>query len=223
MKRIIFLSIVLTSFMTHCKESHQPQSSTTQTDAVVYPHRDTATSQKSASIATSDFIDSEYHYVDATGKQVTVINSLPKGGLKYTDSKGEEYVYAVFWTQIVNETAEALELTMNCFENSYQLPSSPTHIFKLYTPSDTFTIDKIPLFNFGVNLEQSLYHHQQPNDVQRTVDPNSTGAFYVIVLFNKGVNGTVRAGLRFEGQQAVYRVNDKIIDGGYINYSLAHN
>ena len=220
MNRIIFLSIVITSFMTHCKESHQPQSSTTPT--AVHAHQDTTIIKKPTGIVTSDFIDSEYRYVDAKGKQVTVINSLPKGGLKYTDSKGEEYVYAVFWTQIVNETATPIELTMGCFENSYQLPSSPTHTFKLYIPADTFTIDKIPLFNFGVNLEQSLYH-QQPNDIQRTVNPNSTGAFYVIVLFNKGVNGTVRAGLRFEGQEAVYRVNDKMIDCGRINFSLTCN
>ena len=221
MKRVIFLSIVLTSLMTHCKESHQPQSITTPT--AVHSHRDTTITKKPAGVVTNKFVDSEYHYADSKGKEVTIINSLPKGGLKYTDSKGKEYVYAVFWTQIVNETATPLELTMNCFENSYQLPSSPTHIFKLYIPADTFTIDKIPLFDFGVNLEQSLYHHQQPSDVQRTVDPNSTGAFYVIALFNKGVNGTVRTGLRFEGQEVVYRVNDKMIDCGHINYSLAHN
>ena len=49
-------------------------------------------------------IPSKYEYADSIGKRLVIQNSFPKGGIKYTDSNGEVYVYAVFWTRIINET-----------------------------------------------------------------------------------------------------------------------
>ena len=44
----------------------------------------------------SDYIDTKYEYTDSTGKSLIIQNSLPRGGLTYTDPNGEIYVYAVF-------------------------------------------------------------------------------------------------------------------------------
>lgn len=49
-------------------------------------------------------IDTKYVYSDPSGHNLIIENSLPRGGLKYTDPLGEVYVYAVFWTRIINET-----------------------------------------------------------------------------------------------------------------------
>ena len=40
-------------------------------------------------------IYTKYKYTDSNGGSVTIQNSLPKGGMKYTDLNGEVYNYAV--------------------------------------------------------------------------------------------------------------------------------
>jgi len=56
------------------------------------------------------YIDTRYEYSDAFGKNLIIENSLPKGGLKYTDPNGKEYIYAIFWTRMTNETDSPFEL-----------------------------------------------------------------------------------------------------------------
>ena len=62
--------------------------------------------------STSRWIYTKYEYTDSIGKRLILQNSLPKGGLKYTDPNGKVYVYAVFWTRIINGTDNPLELMM---------------------------------------------------------------------------------------------------------------
>ena len=46
----------------------------------------------------------EYKYSDSTNNGITIQNSYPKGGQKYTGPMGKEYIYVVFWTCVTNET-----------------------------------------------------------------------------------------------------------------------
>jgi hypothetical protein len=113
-------------------------------------------SQKSVVISNDKYIDTKYVYADSNGKQIIIENSLPKGGLKYSDPNGQEYIYAVFWTQIFNETDNPFELMMDFPVYSYELPSSPGRYFKVLIPSDTMTDDKELLFNYGIDLDLFL-------------------------------------------------------------------
>ena len=47
-------------------------------------------------------IHTKYEYTDSMGKRLIIQNGLPRGGLRYTDPKGEVYAYAIFWTRIIN-------------------------------------------------------------------------------------------------------------------------
>ena len=166
-------------------------------------------------------IDSRYTYIDTNGHNLIIENSFPRGGLKYKDPKGEEYVYAVFWTRITNETNYPFEMIMKFTENSYKLESSPARFFKLFIPTDTFTNIKEPQFNYGLDLEKYLdnnYYNQA--ELKRTIGPKASSGFYVITLFNKGVNGTLRTGLRIKDKKLIYRINDKKIYCGNINLEL---
>ena len=65
----------------------------------------------------------KYEYTDSIGKSLIIQNSFPRGEL-YTDPNGNEYAKATFWTRIINETDNPLELTIEFSGDSYEFPSS---------------------------------------------------------------------------------------------------
>jgi hypothetical protein len=164
-------------------------------------------------------IDTKYEYRDSTGGSLIIQNSLPKGGLKYTDANGAEYVYAVFWTRIINETANPFEFTIDFPLGSYELPSSPGNYFKIVLPSATMTPDQEPLFNYGLAGLKFLldYGLHKSSSLKRTINPKEWGSFYVVTLSNKGLDGTLRTGFSLKEQNLFYRINDKEIHCGKIN------
>ena len=83
-----------------------------------------------------------YEYKDFKGNRLIIHNSRPKGGIKYTDRNGEAYGYVGFWTQIINETVNPIELKINFPVDSFEFPSSSGRYIKLLVPSDTMTVDK---------------------------------------------------------------------------------
>lgn len=213
MRNTFLLAIVLMTVLTSCGQENTSTPGVEQNGFVTSTIPDT-----NETISNDNYRDSKQEYTDSEGNRLTIVNSLPKGGLKYTDPTGKEYTYAVFWTRIANETANPFEWTVNFPEDSCQLPSSPDRYFKLFIPFDTLTSDKESLFNYGLDLERHLDNHYRGQaDFKKVISPNDFGSFYVIVLFNKGVEGTVRAGLSIKGPKMVYRVNDKEVELGDIN------
>ncbi|MES1217331.1 MAG: hypothetical protein ABUT20_17600 [Bacteroidota bacterium] len=85
-------------------------------------------------------------------------------------------------------------------------------------PSDTMTIDKEPLYDYGLAIKSFLdnYLHKS-SSLKRTIQPNSSSGFYVVTLSNRGVDGTLRAGLSLKVQNLFYTINDKEILCGKIN------
>jgi hypothetical protein len=175
--------------------------------------------QGSKSKSNEKYTDTKYEYTDSIGKSLIIQNSLPKGGLRYTDTNGKEYVYAVFWTRIINETDNPFELKIDFPLDSYELPSSPGRHFKLLLPSATMTLDKEPLFNYGLkDLETFLNNNlHKASSLKRTINPKESSAFYVVTLANLGVESTLRTGFSLKGQNLFYRINDKEIHCGKVN------
>lgn len=174
----------------------------------------------------------KFEYADAIGKRLIIQNGFPRGGLKYTDPNGKVYVYAVFWTRIINETDNPLELKISFPVDSYELPSSPGRSFKILLPSDTMSLDKVNLFNYGLDLESFLDNGiHKSSSLKRTINPKESSGFYVVTLFNKGVDSALRTGLSLKDQNLFYRVkvdgsknnntsSDKEIHCGSINLHL---
>ena len=153
-------------------------------------------------------VHTTYEYADSIGKRLIIQNSIPRGGIKYTDSNGEVYVYAVFWTRIINETDNPLELKIDFPVNSYEVPSLPGKYYKILVPPDTMTIDKEPLFNHGLAdlesfLDKSIH---KSSSLKRTINPKESSGFYVAILFDSGVVGPFRTGLSIKGQNLFYKV-----------------
>jgi hypothetical protein len=223
---ILFVLFLMSVFLTSCGQSQTNSPKETNNgetkDKVTSPEGDERN------------IHTKYEYADSIGKRLIIQNSLPKGGIKYTDSNGEVYVYAVFWTRIINETDNPLELKIDFPVNSYEVPSLPGKYYKILVPPDTMTSDKAPLFNHGLADLTSFLDKRihKSSSLKRTIHPKESSGFYVVILcLVEGAHGTMRTGLSLKGQDLFYRIkndgsksntksSDKEINCGSINLNL---
>ena len=164
------------------------------------------------------YIYTKYEYTESNGARLIIQNSFPKSTINYTDPDGKKYIYAVFWTRIINETVNPLELTIDFPLDSFEIPPSSGNYMKLLLPSDTMTIDKEALSDYGLTLKSFLDNNRhKSSSLKRTINPKGSSAFYVVTLSNQGVGGILRTGLSLKEQNLFYRINDKEIHCGKIN------
>lgn len=162
-------------------------------------------------------IYSKYKYIDFEGGSVTIYNSLPKGGMKYTDVDGEVYNYAVFWTRIINETDKLLELNINFPLNLYEIPSLQGKYYEVLIPSETVTLKDQSLYLYGFTNLNFFFDeniHKQ-SSLKRTIKAAESNSFYVVILcLSEGANGTLRGELNIKERNLLYRIK---IDGSNSN------
>jgi len=170
--------------------------------------------------------NTKYEYTESNGARLIIQNSFPKSGINYTDPNGKKYIYAVFWTQIINETVNPLELTIDFPLDSFEIPSSSGNYMKLLLPSDTMTIDKESMYDYGLTIKSFLDNNlYKSSSLKRTINQKGSSTFYVVTLSNRGVGGTsftgvggaIRTGLSIKEQNLFYRINGKEIPCGKIN------
>ena len=154
-------------------------------------------------------IHTKYEYTDSIGKRLIIQNGFPKGET-YTDPNGKEYFKVIFWTRIINETDNPLELKIDFPVDLYEVAGLPGKYYKVLVPPDTMTIDKEPLYNYGLTdlksfLDNSI--HKPPSSLKRHINPKESSGFYVVILFGKGVAGPFRTGLSIKGQNLFYRIS----------------
>ncbi len=174
--------------------------------------------QKPVTNHNEEYIDTKYEYADSIGKSLIIQNSLPKSGIHYTDPTGKGYFYAVFWTRIVNETDNSCELTIGFPAESSELPSAPGVYYRLFFPPDTMTIDKEPLYDYGLAGLKSFLDNSlsKQSSLKRNIGSKKSSAFYIITLFNKGLGGPLRTGFTIKDQNVFYRINKTEIHCGKI-------
>jgi hypothetical protein len=218
MKKSLIISMMLTTGLFSCGQGNKSTSIKVSKKLEKSKPVMSVESQTRPDLSNQKNVDTRYVYSDPSGHNLIIENSYPRGGLKYTDPLGEEYVYAVFWTRITNETNNPFEFEMEFSEDSYELKSSPGRFFKLFIASDTITPVKESLFNYGLDLEKYLDNNfRKQAYLVTTINPKDSSGFYVVTLFNQGVNGTLRTGLSINKEKLIYRINDKEIECGYKN------
>ena len=150
----------------------------------------------------------KYKYTDSAGGSLIIENSVPKGGINYSDANGKKYIYAVFFTRITNETADPFELKIDFPVDSFEFPLSSGKYMKLLIPSDTVTPDKEPLYDYGLATRSFLDTGiNKSYSLKRTIDPKGSTAFYVLTFSNQGSGGILRTGLSLKGQDLFYRIS----------------
>jgi hypothetical protein len=177
-----------------------------------------------------------YTYTDDMGKHLIIQNSFPKGE-KYTDPTGKEYFKVIFWSRISNETDKALELNIDFPTEPYELPPLSRQFIKTFVTPDTMTLDKEPLYNYGMTrltsfLDSNLH---KPSSLKRTIYPKESSGFNIVLLSLKREGtpgGTLRSGLSLKGQDLFYKISryestqthqlldEKEINCGHINLHL---
>ncbi|MDB5203281.1 MAG: hypothetical protein JWQ27_2690 [Ferruginibacter sp.] len=118
------------------------------------------------------------------GKRLIIENGFPKGGMKYIDPNGDSYNYILFWTRIINETDNTLQVNMNVPVNSYEVPSLPGKYYEVLIPNDTMTLEKLRLLNSGLTgldsfLDKNIH---KSSSLKRTINPKESTGFYVLML-----------------------------------------
>ena len=162
-------------------------------------------------------LHTEFKYTDSINKGISIKNSYPKGGQKYTSPNGKEYAFVVFWTCITNETNTDLEVKIDFSADSFIIPSSPNVNFNLYLPMEEMTPEKEPLLNYGLNLKSFLDENiDKPSEMIKKISPNDSHLFYSVAISNYGVNGPIRAGFELENKALIYRINGYEINCGKI-------
>ena len=155
-------------------------------------------------------IDTKW-YSETASNGVIIQNSFPKGG-PYTGptKKYFNYSYLVFFTRVINETGNPLDLTVNFSADSIEIPNSPDTFVKLFLPPDTMTLDKQNLFSYGVTELESF---DKSTSFQRTINPKGDCLFYVVAIFYQTradardqQRGGNRAELVLKGQDLFYRL-----------------
>ncbi|TBW28701.1 hypothetical protein [Gramella sp. KN1008] len=162
--------------------------------------------------------DTELIYSDSSGKNVIIQNSFPKGGINYTAPSGEKFVYAIFWTRITNEKDSPIDLKIDYSSDPFNLPYSLDNSVKLLLPPSNMTLEKEPLFNYGLtDLETYLnINFNKKSSLNKTINPKESFLFYVTALYNKGVEGNIRAGFILKDNKLFYRISGLEIACGEI-------
>jgi len=190
MRKLILLIILTTAAFVSCR-----QASKTHPEAGDTAHFNTVNNKQNA---------------DTTGIRVTIHNSLPKGGTRYTAPNGNVYSYAVYWSQLINETDKPLELNIHFPVTPYEMSNLPGKYFKVLSPPDTMTADKISLNAYGLTgidtfLDKNL---QQTSSWSRTIHPKEASGFYIILLImSEEATGMTRTALRIKGRQLYYTIS----------------
>ena len=153
-------------------------------------------------------IYSKKEYTYSNGKNIIIENGYPRWGIKYTDPKGNVYSYAVFWTRINNETDNPFELNIDLPINSYEISNFPGKHFEVLVPTDTITLDKIPLIN-QTTLKSFLDKNiDKPSAFKRTINPKQSNGFYFIMLISTlEATGMTRTELSLKGQDLFYKIS----------------
>ncbi len=166
----------------------------------------------------------KYEYSDSINSDISLENSYPKGGQKYTAPDGKEYVFVVFWSRITNKSISDLEVEVNLSPASFTVPTSTDVNFSLYLPSEEMTLEKDPLKNYGLDIKAFLEENiGKPSKLNKTISPNDSQLLYMVAVSDKGVEGVVRAGFELSGQKLVYKINGHKIECGRIEIKRKNN
>ena len=120
-------------------------------------------------------------YSESQNDGITIQNSFPKGGPYTGPVKANfNHSYLVFFTRIVNEREESVELRVHFSGDSVAIPRSPDTFVKLFLPSDTMTLAKQSQFSYGITEMASL---DEATSFERRINPGEDCLFYVVALF----------------------------------------
>ena len=166
---------------------------------------------KTIPFSQESYIHTEIDYTDSVGRGIIIQNSYPRGGGSIPNPSELNYGHAVFWTRIVNQLDEPLDLNISFPADSFTIAKLPHAHFKLLIPPDRMTLDKVTEFSFGLKNIQDFIdgNFYQPSQLQKTIYPKEDCIFYVILLSHLATTdgGVSRTGLFLKDKDLFYKLN----------------
>lgn len=133
-----------------------------------------------STISLAQNFDSKWYSEDEQDGLI-IQNSFPKGGpYTVTTHKHFNYSYLVFYSRVVNTTAQAISIELNFSADSVAIPNSPNTFMKVFLPTKLMTADKHNAFSYGIT---ELASFDQPTSLHRTIPPNGESLFYTVAVF----------------------------------------
>jgi len=238
MNKTLIILITTTVALFSCTQESKSTKKQVKKDPKSIYSTEIATEKESPGIFDSQFLHTQYEYSDSKGTTLSIENSLPRGGHRYTDPAGKSFVYTIYWTRLINQSANPLEVQINFPADSIPLTAANDIYFKLVLPPNKVEkaqkalvnhrmpatkmdiSDRDPVYNYGLIdlksvLDQRLH---KPSSFHHIIQPNDTVSFYIVNLFNKGVKGVVRTGLSLEQEALFYTVNGKKTRVGEVEF-----
>lgn len=165
-------------------------------------------------------------YSETESNGVIIQNSFNRGG-PYTGPVKKYFNVSnlIFFTHVINETGNSLELTVNFSADSIAIPNSPDTFVKLFLPPDTMTLDKRNSFNYGV---ADLEAFDEATRFQRKLNPKEDCLFNVVAIFyqtranaRNQERGGNRGELILKGQDLFFRMPPQIdsLHCGHITFN----
>jgi hypothetical protein len=153
------------------------------------------------------YLDNEKKFSDSSGLKITIQNSLPKGGPYYNPS-GALFGCVVFWSRFINESAKPIELTINFPADSFMVFNSTDAYLKLLLPTDTMSLEKVGLYNYGATglqtfLESNMHEETGLNQI---IQPSDDFIFYTAALCYKE-GGVVRSGFEIVNCDVIFSIS----------------
>jgi len=144
---------------------------------------------------------------DLSGGELIIQNSYPKGGSQYTDATGRTFNYVIFWTRVMNETADSIELTIKFPADSFPSTSSANSYVKVFLPPGKMTLEKESLFNYGITDFEPFLDagFNKPTMLQVTLNPKRESIFYTAVLFYH-IDFPIRSAFIVKGEDLFYKI-----------------
>ncbi len=160
------------------------------------------------------FVKAQGIYSETTSNGVVIRNSFPKGG-PYSGPIKKYFNVSnlIFFTRVINETGNPLELKINFSADSIAIPNSPDSFMKLFVLPDTMNLDKRNSLNYGVT---ALTSFDQATSFERTLAANEDSIFNVVAIFYQtkagewNDRGGNRAELVLKGQDLFYSMPPQI-------------
>ncbi len=120
-------------------------------------------------------------YSKSETDDVIIENGYNRGG-PYTGPVKTHFNVSnlVYYTRIINKKESPIELSINFTTDSFAIPNSPDTFVKIFLASDSMTLDKRHLFNYGV---RDLESFDQPTELKRKLYTNQDCLFNVVAIF----------------------------------------
>lgn len=153
------------------------------------------------------YVHNEKKFSDSSGLKITIQNSLPKGG-PYYNLSGALVGCAVFWSRFINESAKPVELTIDFPADSFMVFKSTDAYLKLLLPSDTMSLEKVGLYNYGATGLQTFLesNFHKATGLQQIIQPGDDFIFYTTALSYKE-GGVVRSGFEIINNDVIYSIS----------------